>query len=59
MAPVPTRQWRGSIVGEIVEDGVYKDQEEGESTWTGEGDVVWTADDGDGDQAWLKMEEGM
>ncbi|KAL5318327.1 hypothetical protein ACEPPN_013386 [Leptodophora sp. 'Broadleaf-Isolate-01'] len=56
MAPVPTRQWRGSIVGEIVEDGMYKDQEEGESTWTGEGDVVWTADEGDGDQAWLKME---
>lgn len=28
MAPVPMRQWRGSIVGEIGDDGVYRDTEE-------------------------------
>ncbi|KAK0103195.1 hypothetical protein ONS95_014991 [Cadophora gregata] len=69
MAPVGTRQWRGSIVGEIGEDGVYKEHEgvngngdrDEASNWAGASDPVWTADGGGvvGDDAWLKMEEGI
>jgi hypothetical protein len=40
--PLPTRQWRGSIVGELVDDGVYNGNNEDvvdewteQSTWVG------------------------
>ena len=52
MAPVPARQWRGSIVGEIYEDGVNKveddavDEHGGSSSWSDHS--IWVADsDGD------------
>merc|ERR1712093_685101 len=76
--PVP-RGWRGSIVGEIGDDGVYKENKEVESVdymngngnangngnvhWTdeGQGDDVWVGVDESvgGEEAWLKMEEGI
>jgi hypothetical protein len=49
LAPIPTRQWRGSIVGEIGEDGVYtvhddnpQDEEQGWSDST-----IWIPQDSD------------
>jgi hypothetical protein len=53
MAPVPARQWRGSIVGEIDEDGVYKvevdgaDDQGGSNSWSD--NTVWVTDSNDGD----------
>ena len=41
-APVPTRQWRGSIVGEIDDDGVYTGHEDATEESTGE--VTWRED---------------
>jgi len=47
ISPVQAKQWRGSIVGEIVDDGLYKENEDAqdEETWTN--DAIWIPDDGD------------
>jgi hypothetical protein len=47
MPPVQARQWRGSIVGEIVDDDLYEKNEDAqdEETWTN--DAIWIPDDGD------------
>ena len=52
MAPVPVREWRGSIVGEINDDGVYKveddgTEEHGGAEWSD--NTVWVTDSNDGD----------
>ncbi|KAF4627509.1 hypothetical protein G7Y89_g10641 [Cudoniella acicularis] len=46
-APVPSRQWRGSIVGEIADDGGYKveDPREDEQPWNEK--TVWVPGRGD------------
>lgn len=51
MAPVPARQWRGSIVGEITEDDVYKVEEDGTDEPCAEwnDNTVWVTDSNDGD----------
>jgi hypothetical protein len=47
MPPVQAREWRGSIVGEIGDDGLYKENEEtqDEQAWTN--DEIWIPDDSD------------
>ena len=52
MAPVPSRLWRGSIVGEIIEDAVYTFEEDaaeeqgGSTSWSE--NTVWVGEsDGD------------
>jgi hypothetical protein len=51
LAPVPARQWRGSIVGEINDDGAYKVEddvtEEQGGSWSD--NTVWITDSNDGD----------
>jgi hypothetical protein len=51
LAPVPARQWRGSIVGEINDDGVYKveDNETAEQGGSWNDNTVWVTDSNDGD----------
>ena len=51
MAPAPARQWRGSIVGEIEDDGVCKVEddatEEQAVSWSD--NTIWVTDSNDGE----------
>jgi hypothetical protein len=52
MPPVPGRGWRGSIVGEIGDDGVYKDNEDApqddqSQSWSDGPAPIWNPDGND------------
>ena len=51
LAPVPARQWRGSIVGEVTDDGAYivedESMEEQGGSWSD--NTVWVTESNDGE----------
>jgi len=51
LAPVPARRWRGSIVGEIIDDGAYKVEDESTEEQGGSwsDNTVWVTESNDGD----------
>lgn len=54
MPPLQARQWRGSIVGEIAEDGTYKPEEGMGNEWVDQSSWVG----GGGDDAMGRVEGG-